>query len=73
MVSLRRIGAVGGLLLASALAPSLGCGDNSDGPEDTAPADGKIRISISGSPQDVSAIHIAVTAPDYLGSVDADL
>ncbi|MEO7733232.1 MAG: hypothetical protein ABIY55_19875 [Kofleriaceae bacterium] len=34
---------------------------------------GEIQVSISTSPGDVTAIHIAVTGPDFPGSIDTDL
>ncbi|HEY0483441.1 MAG TPA: hypothetical protein VGD37_38240 [Kofleriaceae bacterium] len=62
----RHIGAVGAILIAT----SIGCGDN--GPP-TTEAIGQIQIVVAPSPGDVTAIHVAVTSPDFTGSVDTDL
>lgn len=61
------------LILASTavLTTAVGCGDNLDPPTGT--TGGEVQIAVPASPGDVTAIHVSVTAPDYLGSIDTDL
>jgi hypothetical protein len=66
-MSLRYIGAVGAILIATAS----GCGDNQ--PPTTTATSGQIQILVPASPGDVTAIHVAVTSSDFLGSIDTDL
>jgi hypothetical protein len=67
MIRLRHIGVVGAILIATAV----GCGDNT--PPSTSTTTGQIQILVPASPGDVTAIHVAVTGADFLGSVDTDL
>lgn len=68
MNCLNKITAVGAILIASAF----GCGDNGDDPP-ISETHGNIQIAVPASPADVVAIHVAVTAPDFVGSIDTDL
>jgi hypothetical protein len=64
---LRRLGAVGAILIATATA----CGDNQ--PPTTSTTTGQIQILVPASPGDVTAIHVAVSSPDFTGTIDTDL
>jgi hypothetical protein len=67
MNCLRDIVAIGTILIAAAA----GCGDNVEPP--TSSTNGQIQIQVPASPGDVTAIHVAVTGLDFLGSIDGDL
>ena len=66
MNCLRHIGAIGAILIAT----SIGCGDNQP---PTTGVSGQIQILVPTGPAAVTAIHIAVTSPDFIGSIDTDL
>ena len=55
-----------------ATAAAAGCTDDNDAPQIDETV-GAINVVVAGSPAAVAAIHVAVTAGDIVGSVDADL
>lgn len=67
MNGLRYLATAGMILIAAAG----GCGDNQ--PPTTTATSGQIQILVPASPGDVTAIHVAVTGLDFVGSVDTDL
>lgn len=51
------------------VAAAIGCTNDSVSESAT----GSLKVRIQASPGDVTSIHVSVTSPDFLGSVDADL
>jgi hypothetical protein len=68
MNCLREVIAVGAILIAA-----VGCGDNGEPPTSSTTGQIQIQIQVPASPGDVTAIHVAVTSPDFIGSIDTDL